>query len=67
MVRTTLALAAACSAFAGLSNAAALGSAEEYADGTVHGRIMAMKMVRSHHIPLRLAVPAWLMYLRRQG
>jgi hypothetical protein len=43
MVRTSL--VAACAAFTGLSNAAALGSAEEYADGTVHGRIMAMKMV----------------------
>jgi len=31
------------SALVGLSNAAALGTAEEYADGTVHARIMAMK------------------------
>jgi len=34
------------SALVGLSNAAALGTAEEYADGTVHARIMGMKIVR---------------------
>jgi hypothetical protein len=34
------------SALVGLSNAAALGTAEEYADGSVHARIMAMKTVR---------------------
>lgn len=39
-------LAALGSALAGLSNAAALGTAEEYADGTVHARIMAMKMAQ---------------------
>lgn len=38
-------LAVLCSALVGLSNAAALGSAEEYADGTVHARIMGLKMV----------------------
>ncbi|KAH8639556.1 hypothetical protein IG631_07326 [Alternaria alternata] len=36
-------LSVICSALVGLSNAAALGTAEEYADGTVHARIMAMK------------------------
>jgi hypothetical protein len=35
---------ALCSALVGLSRAAALGSAEEYADGSVHARIMGMKM-----------------------
>jgi hypothetical protein len=33
-------------ALVALSDAAALGTAEEYADGTVHARIMAMKTVR---------------------
>ncbi|OSS50429.1 hypothetical protein B5807_04855 [Epicoccum nigrum] len=37
-------LAALCSSLVGLSSAAALGSAEEYADGSVHARIMGMKM-----------------------
>jgi hypothetical protein len=37
------------SALLGCSNAAALGTAEEYADGTVHARIMSMKVV-SYHI-----------------
>jgi hypothetical protein len=36
---------ALCSAFVGWSSAAGLGSAEEYADGSVHARIMGMKMV----------------------
>ena len=40
-----LSLAALCSSLVGLSSAAALGSAEEYADGSVHARIMGMKMV----------------------
>ena len=40
-----LSLATICSSLLGLSNAAALGSAEEYADGSVHARIMGMKMV----------------------
>ncbi|KAH6875747.1 hypothetical protein J4E91_002138 [Alternaria rosae] len=34
------------SALVGLSNAAALGTAEEYADGTVHARIMGMKIAQ---------------------
>ena len=34
-----------CSSLVGLSSAAALGTAEEYADGSVHARIMGMKMV----------------------
>jgi len=38
-------VAALCSAFVGLGRAAALGSAEEYADGSVHARIMALKTV----------------------
>lgn len=41
-----LSLAAFCSSLVGLSSAAALGTAEEYADGSVHARIMGMKMVR---------------------
>ena len=41
-----LPLAALCSSLVGLGSAAALGSAEEYADGSVHARIMGMKMVR---------------------
>jgi hypothetical protein len=36
---------ALCSALVGLGRAAALGSAEEYADGSVHARIMGLKMV----------------------
>lgn len=39
------AVAALCSAFVGMSRGAALGTAEEYADGSVHARIMGMKMV----------------------
>ncbi|KAF2629561.1 hypothetical protein BU25DRAFT_429841 [Macroventuria anomochaeta] len=39
----TISLAAICSSLVGLSSAA-LGSAEEYADGSVHARIMGMKM-----------------------
>ena len=38
-------LAIVASGLLGLSNAAALGTAEEYADGTVHAMIMGMKMV----------------------
>jgi len=38
-------LAIVGSGLLGLSNAAALGTAEEYADGTVHAMIMGMKMV----------------------
>lgn len=45
-----LSLAALCSSLVGLSSAAALGSAEEYADGSVHARIMGMKMVSSRTI-----------------
>lgn len=41
-----LPLVAFCSSLVGLSHAAALGSAEEYADGSVHAKIMGMKMVR---------------------
>lgn len=40
-----LSFAAFCSSLVGLSSAAALGTAEEYADGSVHARIMGMKMV----------------------
>lgn len=40
-----LSLAAFFSSLVGLSSAAALGTAEEYADGSVHARIMGMKMV----------------------
>lgn len=43
-------VAALCSVFVGLSRGAALGTAEEYADGSVHAKIMGMKMVRSHDI-----------------
>ncbi|KAF2854084.1 hypothetical protein T440DRAFT_496275 [Plenodomus tracheiphilus IPT5] len=39
-------VAALCSAFVGLSRGAALGTAEEYADGSVHARIMGMKMAQ---------------------
>ena len=45
MVRM-LSLAAICCTLVGLGNTAALGSAEEYADGSVHAKIMGMKMVR---------------------
>ena len=45
MVRM-LSLAAICSTLVGMSSTAALGSAEEYADGSVHAKIMGMKMVR---------------------
>lgn len=38
-------LAGFCASLVGLSSAAALGTAEEYADGSVHARIMGMKMV----------------------
>lgn len=40
-----LSVAALCSSLVGLGSAAALGTAAEYADGTVHARIMGMKMV----------------------
>ena len=45
MTRIT-SLAALCSAFVGVSRAAALGSAEDYASGAVHAQIMALKVVR---------------------
>lgn len=38
-------LVAFCSTLVGLSSAAALGSKEEYADGSVHAHIMGLKMV----------------------
>jgi hypothetical protein len=38
-------VAALCSTFAGLSHAAGQGSAEDYASGAVHAKIMAIKMV----------------------
>ncbi|KAL6704088.1 hypothetical protein ACN47E_008751 [Coniothyrium glycines] len=41
--RSIVALSAA---LVGMSNAAALGTAEEYADGTVHARIMGIKMAQ---------------------
>jgi hypothetical protein len=50
-----LPLAALCSSLVGLSSAAALGSAEEYADGSVHARIMGMKMVRQRILTLSIA------------
>jgi hypothetical protein len=40
---------ALCSTLFGLSRAAGQGSAAEYADGTVHARIMGLKMVRIWH------------------
>jgi hypothetical protein len=36
---------AVCSTLFGVSRAAGQGSAAEYADGTVHARIMGLKMV----------------------
>ncbi|KAF1842957.1 uncharacterized protein K460DRAFT_136923 [Cucurbitaria berberidis CBS 394.84] len=39
-------LAVLCAAIVGMSRAAALGSAQEYADGSVHARIMGMKMAQ---------------------
>lgn len=44
MTRIT-SLAALCSALTGMSRAAALGSAEDYASGAVHAQIMALKVV----------------------
>ena len=44
MVRTT-ALVVLGSALVGMSRGAALGTAEEYASGAVHARIMEIKMV----------------------
>lgn len=44
MVRIT-SIAAICSAFIDVSRAAGLGSAEDYASGAVHARIMGLKMV----------------------
>lgn len=38
-------LAVLCSALTGMSRAAALGSAEDYASGAVHAQIMAIKVV----------------------
>jgi hypothetical protein len=48
-------LAVLCSALVGMSNAASLGTAEEYADGTVHARIMGLKVVRClrKHVEVR--------------
>lgn len=40
-------IAALCSTLAGMSRAAGAGTAQEYADGTVHARIMGIKMVCS--------------------
>jgi hypothetical protein len=45
MARIT-SLVTLCSALAGMSKAAALGSAEDYASGAVHASIMALKVVR---------------------
>ncbi|RVX70266.1 hypothetical protein B0A52_05599 [Exophiala mesophila] len=45
MVRTT-SLVAVCSALVGMSRGAALGTAEEYASGAVHARIMGIKMAQ---------------------
>lgn len=42
---TSLSALGSAAALVGLSNAAALGTAQEYEDGTVHARIMGMKMV----------------------
>lgn len=39
-------VAAICSALVGVSRAAGLCSAEDYASGAVHARIMGLKMVR---------------------
>jgi hypothetical protein len=41
-----------CSALTGMSRAAALGSAEEYASGAVHAQIMALKVVRISKVTL---------------
>lgn len=38
-------IAALCSTLPGMSRAAGAGTAQEYADGTVHARIMGIKMV----------------------
>jgi hypothetical protein len=45
MVQLTSILAL-CSTLFGVSRAAGQGTAAEYADGTVHARIMGLKMVR---------------------
>lgn len=45
MVRAT-SIAALCSSLISLSHAAGQGSAEDYASGAVHAKIMALKMVR---------------------
>jgi hypothetical protein len=39
-------IVAVCSTLIAVSTAAGQGSAEDYADGTVHARIMGIKMVR---------------------
>jgi hypothetical protein len=44
MVRIS-SITALCSALIGMSRAAALGSAEQYASGEVHAYIMGIKMV----------------------
>jgi hypothetical protein len=46
MVRC-LAIAAVSSALVGVGYAAGQGSAEDYASGAVHAKIMAIKMVRA--------------------
>src|SRR5690242_11730281 len=48
-------LVAFCSTLVGLSSAAALGSKEEYADGSVHAHIMGLKMVSSRIILCNIA------------
>jgi len=42
-------IAALCSTLIGVSRAAGQGSAADYADGTVHARIMGIKMVQLRH------------------
>lgn len=43
-------IAALCSTFIGMSRAAALGTAEQYASGEVHAHIMGIKMVRTFNM-----------------
>jgi hypothetical protein len=50
MARIT-SLVTLCSALTGMSRAAALGSAEDYASGAVHAQIMALKVVRTDRLP----------------
>ena len=42
-------IVALCSTLFGVSRAAGQGTSAEYADGTVHARIMGLKMVRIWH------------------